>query len=50
MPLFDLLFGTFYNPRDFAGETGFYNGASRRVGEMLGFRDVSKPPAAAVQG
>jgi sterol desaturase/sphingolipid hydroxylase (fatty acid hydroxylase superfamily) len=50
MPLFDLLFGTFYNPRDFAGETGFYHGASRRVGDMLGFRDVSKPPTAAVRG
>lgn len=46
LPIFDLLFGTFYNPRDFAGENGFYLGASGRVGEMLAFRDVSQPPDA----
>lgn len=45
LPLFDILFGTFHNPRDFVAETGFYHGASRRVGEMLRFRDVSFPPA-----
>jgi sterol desaturase/sphingolipid hydroxylase (fatty acid hydroxylase superfamily) len=47
LPLFDLLFGTFHNPADFVAETGFYPGASARVAEMLGFRDVSAPPAAA---
>jgi sterol desaturase/sphingolipid hydroxylase (fatty acid hydroxylase superfamily) len=41
--LFDLLFGTFRNPRTFERETGFYPGASRRVGDMLLFRDVSEP-------
>jgi sterol desaturase/sphingolipid hydroxylase (fatty acid hydroxylase superfamily) len=43
LPVFDLLFGTFHNPRDFAPATGFYDGASGRVGEMLVFRDVSVP-------
>jgi sterol desaturase/sphingolipid hydroxylase (fatty acid hydroxylase superfamily) len=42
LPLFDLLFGTFHNPRDFAPAAGFYDGASARVGEMLLFRDVSR--------
>ena len=41
LPVFDLLFGSFFNPRGFAGETGFYDGASRRIGAMLAFRDVA---------
>ena len=45
LPLFDLLFGTFHNPRDFAAATGCYDGASTRIGEMLIFRDVSTPTA-----
>jgi sterol desaturase/sphingolipid hydroxylase (fatty acid hydroxylase superfamily) len=44
LPLFDLAFGTFHNPRDFAREQGFYDGASSRVPEMTCFRDVSRPP------
>lgn len=44
LPVFDLLFGTFHNPPDFVAETGFYHGASRRVAEMLCFRDVSVSP------
>ena len=47
LPVFDLLFGTFHNPREFAAETGFYHGASGRVVEMLSLRDVSNPVAAA---
>jgi sterol desaturase/sphingolipid hydroxylase (fatty acid hydroxylase superfamily) len=43
LPLFDMLFGTFHNPRDFAPQTGFYQGASARVGDMLRWRDVSHP-------
>ena len=43
LPVFDILFGTFYNPRDFVPATGFYDGASSRVGEMLLFGDVSRP-------
>lgn len=44
LPLIDMLFGTFHNPRAVSDlETGFYKGASARIGEMLCFRDVSKP-------
>jgi sterol desaturase/sphingolipid hydroxylase (fatty acid hydroxylase superfamily) len=42
LPVFDLLFGTFHNPRDFAPQTGFVDGASRRVLDMLMGRDVSR--------
>lgn len=45
LPVFDLLFGTFRNPRDFAPATGFHDGASLRVRDMLLFRDVAVPPA-----
>jgi len=48
LPVFDLLFGTFYNPKEFAPETGFYHGASSRVTEMVCFRDVSTPPFDAI--
>lgn len=43
LPLYDMLFGTFHNPRDFAPATGFHDGASARVADMLRFRDVSSP-------
>ncbi len=43
LPLFDILFGTFHNPKDFARETGFYDGASARVIDMLRWQDVSRP-------
>lgn len=44
LPLFDFLFGTFRNPREFAPEQGFYDGASARVGELLLWRDVASVP------
>lgn len=43
LPLFDIIFGTFRNPKDFEHETGFYNGASERILEMLSARDISTP-------
>jgi sterol desaturase/sphingolipid hydroxylase (fatty acid hydroxylase superfamily) len=43
LPLFDILFGTFKNPEAYDHETGFYHGASARVGDMLLFRDVTHP-------
>lgn len=43
LPIFDLVFGTFYNPKRFATETGFHHGASSRVLGMLRGRDVSEP-------
>jgi sterol desaturase/sphingolipid hydroxylase (fatty acid hydroxylase superfamily) len=41
LPMFDILFGTFENPRGFAQETGFYHGASQRVIDMLRFKDIN---------
>jgi sterol desaturase/sphingolipid hydroxylase (fatty acid hydroxylase superfamily) len=43
LPVFDMLFGTFRNPRGYEMETGFYQGASERVVDMLLWRDVSRP-------
>ncbi|MEQ8534999.1 MAG: sterol desaturase family protein [Imperialibacter sp.] len=43
-PIYDYIFGTFKNPKDFQGENGFYDGASARIGEMLLFKDVSAQP------
>lgn len=43
LPLIDMLFGTFRNPRGHEHATGFWNGASARVGDMLLLRDVSQP-------
>jgi sterol desaturase/sphingolipid hydroxylase (fatty acid hydroxylase superfamily) len=45
IPVLDMLFGTFNNPKGFAPETGFHDGASARVLEMLSFRDVTQPKA-----
>ena len=39
--LFDIVFGTFRNPKKFEHETGFYNGASGKLKDMLLFRDIS---------
>ncbi|OGT70810.1 MAG: fatty acid hydroxylase [Gammaproteobacteria bacterium RIFCSPLOWO2_02_FULL_57_10] len=42
LPVIDIVFGSFYNPHGFS-ETGFYDGASSRVPEMLLWQDVYKP-------
>ena len=44
LPLIDMIFGTFKNPKSFERETGFYDGASNRIFDMLLFKDVSTPP------
>ena len=41
LPLFDILFGTFRNPQDFASEAGFYDGASAKMPQILAFRDIA---------
>lgn len=43
LPVFDLLFGTFNNPGKYEHETGFYEGASNRIADMLRFKDISNP-------
>src|SRR5688572_7199529 len=35
LPVFDMIFGTFHNPKEFTGEVGFFDGSSRKVGPML---------------
>ena len=42
LPLFDILFGTFKNPSKYVKETGFYEGASARIKDMLLFKDVER--------
>ena len=41
LPLFDMIFGTFHNPQSFDGKCGFYDGGSKRVGEMLIGRSIA---------
>jgi sterol desaturase/sphingolipid hydroxylase (fatty acid hydroxylase superfamily) len=41
LPVIDMLFGTFKNPRERAAQAGFWDGASARLGRMLLGRDVS---------
>jgi sterol desaturase/sphingolipid hydroxylase (fatty acid hydroxylase superfamily) len=43
LPIFDIIFGTFKNPKYHEHETGFYNGASNKIFEMLTFKDINKP-------
>ncbi|KAA0214891.1 fatty acid hydroxylase family protein [bacterium] len=40
LPMWDMLFGTFRNPPNFAREVGLYDGASARIGAMLVGRDL----------
>ncbi len=42
--IFDILFGTFLNPKGYEYETGFYQGASSKVFEMLTFQDTNGEP------
>jgi len=49
LSLVDMLFGTFRNPKDFPAATGFYDGASARVLEMMAGRDVSVDSEARLQ-
>ncbi len=41
LPLWDMLFGTFRNPRRWKGEAGFYEGASNRIGAMLIGKEIA---------
>jgi sterol desaturase/sphingolipid hydroxylase (fatty acid hydroxylase superfamily) len=50
LPIWDLLFGTFENPREYgAGEVGFESPADGRYGAMLATRDVSEAVGIRVQ-
>lgn len=50
LPLFDIIGGTFRNPKDFASEAGFYHGASARIVDMLLLRDVSQDDGCSLEG
>ncbi|HEY1092022.1 MAG TPA: sterol desaturase family protein [Burkholderiaceae bacterium] len=41
LPLWDIVFGTFRNPRKFMGQCGFEGGRDRSLGAMLAFTDVN---------
>ena len=43
LTIWDMLFGTFRNPREFRGECGFETGADRKMGAMFAFADVNAP-------
>ncbi|MFW8590949.1 sterol desaturase family protein [Glaciecola sp. 2405UD65-10] len=42
LPIFDIVFGTFRNPKNFEGDVGFYNGASSKISKMLLYQDVAR--------
>jgi sterol desaturase/sphingolipid hydroxylase (fatty acid hydroxylase superfamily) len=42
-PLWDMIFGSWRNPKHFEGEVGFDAPANRRLGAMLAFADVNAP-------
>ncbi len=42
LPIFDIIFGSFKNPKKYEHETGFYHGASSKIVEMLTFKDINK--------
>ena len=43
LPLWDILLGTFRNPREFNGECGFEGPGDRRLRAMLAFADANAP-------
>jgi len=40
--IFDIISGTFYNPKGHEYDTGFYQGATGKIKDMLLFRDINK--------
>ena len=41
IPLFDMIFGTFQNPREWTDSAGFHDGSTRQLLPMLFFRKIS---------
>jgi sterol desaturase/sphingolipid hydroxylase (fatty acid hydroxylase superfamily) len=41
LPLWDILFGTFRNPKEFVAESGFEGASSAQLTQMLLFRDIA---------
>lgn len=42
LPLIDMMFGTFKNPKSFKHQSGYYLGASNRIWDMLMLKDITK--------
>ena len=43
LPLWDIVFGTFRNPKQYLGQCGFEGDKDLRIGAMLAFEDVNAP-------
>ena len=41
IPLPDMIFGTYRNPREWDGQNGFHDGSTHEIGRMLVFRKIS---------
>lgn len=41
IPIFDILLGTFRNPKSWEGQAGFFEGSSKQVGPMLIGREIA---------
>ena len=41
LPFWDIVFGTFHNPKEFSGEVGFHEGSSRKLGPLLAGRLIA---------
>ena len=41
LPFWDIVFGTFHNPKQFTGQVGFFDGGSKKVGPMLAGRLIA---------
>ena len=41
LPLWDMVFGTFHNPKEFTGEVGFYEGGSKKLMPLLLGREIA---------
>ena len=43
IPLWDMLFGTFYNPKKMDGECGFSGDREEKLADMMFFKNVNNP-------
>ena len=41
LPFWDMVFGTFHNPKSFSGEVGFFDGSSKKLGSLLAGRLIA---------
>jgi sterol desaturase/sphingolipid hydroxylase (fatty acid hydroxylase superfamily) len=41
LPFWDIVFGTFHNPKEFTGQVGFFEGGSKKLGPLLAGRLIA---------